>query len=162
MTGPPGAFSTGAVGPPGPTGPFGSVGVGDYISTFSNATLGAYGGSQVMIGFGTSIRYTPKKSGNTLVMFSGTVRNSSVGSTTYLTGRYGTGTPPVANSAVAGSVFGTTQENTGATATGQAGYTIMGVLQLTVGTQYWFDMSIWSSGGMSGYIANTQIIVIEF
>lgn len=161
FTGPPG--SGGATGATGMTGPFGAVGSGQFISTNSSGTLGPYGTTETAVGFGGSVPYTPTKSGYTLVMFAGMARNASVGAVTTITGRYGTGTAPSAGATTGlGTAFSTPQEYVSGTASDRGGFTVMKLLTLTLATPYWFDISVWSTVGANAYVANIQILVIEF
>jgi hypothetical protein len=161
QTGPTGMTGPVGGGIPGPTGPYGAVGVGSFVSTYASGINGPYG-SEVMVGFGANIHYTPTKSGNVLVMFAGQARNATVGATTTVSGRYGTGSPPIAGAAVVGSMISNSQHYVSGTTTDTGGFTIMRLLTLPLAAEHWFDLSVFSSPGSTAYITDTQMLVIEF
>jgi hypothetical protein len=167
-----GAFTgpTGKVGPPGsagptgvtgPMGPLGAVGSGQFISTNSFGTLGPYGTNPTAVGFGVS--YTTKASGNVLVIFAGMARNSSIGAVTQINGIYGNGTPPGSGATTGlGTFFSTTQEYVSGTVNDRGGFTVMHLFSWPVNTQYWLDLTVASTVGANAYIADVQILVVEF
>ncbi len=160
FTGPPGSSITG---PTGPQGPLGAVASNQYISTNSSGTLGPYGTTAQAVGFGSSIKYTTKKTGFTLVMFAGMARHAVAGAITTITGIYGTGTPPAANGTTGlGTSYSTNQQYVSGTTTDRGGFTVMKLLALPVGVEHWFDLTVQSSNGANAYIADVQILVMEF
>jgi hypothetical protein len=161
QTGPTGMTGPVGGGIQGPTGPYGAVGAGSFVSTYSSGNNGPYG-SEVMVGFGANTRYTPTKSGNVLVMFAGQARNATVGATTVVSGRYGTGAYPSAGASPIGSMISNSQYCVSGTTTDSGGFTIMRLLTLPLNTEHWFDLSVLSSPGATAYLSNVQMLVIEF
>jgi hypothetical protein len=95
--------------------------------------------SRVMMGLGDSGTITPTRTGIVVFMvaFNVTPNNASGGTNWHL--RYGTGTRPVNGAAETGTAA-MAQSNQGS---GNQSPTLMGVVTgLTVGTAYWFDVSI--------------------
>jgi len=172
QTGPTGAVGVGVTGPTGmtgpvgggiqgPTGPYGAVGAGSFKSDYVTGSVGPFG-SEVMMGFGANTHYTPNKSGNVLVMFAGQARNATVGATTIISGRYGTGPYPGAGVAAIGDMIRNSQYYVSGTTTDTGGFTIMRLLTLPLNIEHWFDLSVLSSPGATAYLSNVQTLVIEF
>src|SRR5262245_9041898 len=107
MTGPPGAGTPG-VGFTGPTGAPGASVVATGISRLNSTVYGPYGVTATSIGWGSTTAFTPSKTGQVLVIFSGQVRNSfgAGASQTFVSARYGTGTAPSAGGPAAGTECG--------------------------------------------------------
>jgi hypothetical protein len=172
QTGPTGAVGVGVTGPTGmtgpvgggiqgPTGPYGAVGAGSFKSDYVTGSVGPFG-AEVMMGFGANTRYTPTKSGNVLVMFAGQARNATIGATTVVSGRYGTGSYPNAGAGAVGNMISNSQYCVSGTTTDSGGFTIMRLLTLPLNTEHWFDLSVLSSPGATAYLSNVQTLVIEF
>ena len=156
LTGP-----AGNVGPTGVRGPLGAVGSGDYFSTnMGSGTLGPYGPSEMAVGF--NLRHTASKSGIMLVMFAGMARNTVAGAVTTIRGRYGNGVAPAPSATTGlGTQFSIEQEYVSGTTADRGGFVVMKILELPL-TDYWFDISVQSSNGANAYVANVQMLVIEF
>jgi hypothetical protein len=111
------------------------------------------------MGFGASFRLTPNSSGAVLVLFTGMVANASAaGDGVTITGRYGTGTAPV-NGATSGlgTQMGAPQNFVASTTAGRQGFSVQTILGgLTLGTPWWFDLSIVAvtAGGATIYDVN--------
>lgn len=170
-TGPPGIGSPSTVaGPTGPQGPPGATGSGaGGLPNFNYANAPTPAGNvsitETAMGLGQSgCVITPNKSGKVLVIFSGMVRNSTAaGDGVQLTGRYGSGTAP-ANGVTTGlgAAFSIPQSFIASTTTGRQGFCLHYVFSgLTLGTQWWFDISLVaiSAGGAS--VFDVQFSAVE-
>jgi hypothetical protein len=116
--------------------------------------------TEVMVGLSAS--FTPTINADCLVVIEGDL-NLSLNSVHTSRMRYGTGTPPVNGDAATGTTFSSinTHQFGTATATRFAYYT-QGVVNLTAGTTYWFDLSVVvpSSTGTATF-RNFNIYVIQ-
>lgn len=168
MTGPPGVGSPSTVvGPTGPQGPVGATGSGaggspNKLSTFFNSPVGNVSTTEKAMGFGSSCNIVPNSSGAIFVLFTGMVANATAaGDGVTITGRYGTGTAPV-NGATSGlgTQMGAPQNFVASTTAGRQGFSAHAILGgLTLGTAWWFDLSIVAvtAGGATIYDVNCSI-----
>ncbi len=105
-------------------------------------------GTGVMMGLGTSCNVTPLTTGRLTVTLSGNMVVSSSGNRPSSRLRYGTGTAPsngvaATGTAVASNLSGNVNLNGG-----QLPFTHVAIIAgLTVGTTYWFDSALSTSGG---------------
>lgn len=163
-TGPPGSVGAAStvVGPTGATGPQGALSTSNTYSLLPSNTLTGIGTTPTALGAAAS--YTPSRSGQLLVFVSGVANNTAGGSAlTTVTARYGTGAAP-ANGATTGlgtTTIGTPQPISGAATNAWIGFSIHGLLNLTVGTAYWFDLSIVGSSGTGAGLQATQFLLVE-
>jgi hypothetical protein len=112
----------------------------------------------------TSFVLTPAGSGIALVWIGGMATNTTAaGSGVTITGRWGTGTPPVNGATTGlGTQFGTPQRFVASTTAGQQGFIVMGkVTGMTVGTQYWFDISIVAVTSGGATVKDVQFVALE-
>src|SRR5262252_2302830 len=156
-TGPPGSAATGPSGATGPTGPIGVHQSGS--ANFTGPTGGWGAPPPLMCGLGATI--TPNASGKCAIIIAGVALNSTTnGGTINVSGRYGTGTAPVAGAADTGTPFGITQHlNTAVTGGNilQIGFTVMAVVTgLAVGTPYWFDLALSTVSGTGCQVRDLQ------
>jgi hypothetical protein len=116
----------------------------------------------VMMGLGSTIKLTPTKTGRFLVMIEGQ-GNVSVATASFTVGlRYGTGSAPANAAALTGTLIGQTIPGWSDVVNSNTPFALGGVVTgLTVGTQYWFDLSLAVSTG-TGLIANLNAQIIEF
>jgi len=159
----------------------GAIGSGLYKNTATNydwswqnmtttqttavATAGTTSTTGVMAGLAAS--FTPNITGRALVIISGYLTSSVVGSFAAVIGmRYGTGTAPAHGAAATGTAI--TCSNAYGHSEGAANaavpFTVVGtVTGLTVGTAYWFDAIYGSSVATSTAKLNTTAVsIIEF
>lgn len=104
----------------------------------------------LMMGLGGSSAYTPVKTGKVLVIFTGLIANSFASGTSKPQIRYGTGAAPANGAALTGTAVGNApvMTNNANTAGLRSGFTCMAVISgLTLGTPYWFDLSLAASAG---------------
>ena len=115
-------------------------------------------------GLGSTIAVIPRKTGNFLINYSALIASSvtSDGYTAYC--YYGTGTAPVNGAAVTGTRVGRTPlENDKVSGGGLAvshGASGM-MIGLTIGTQYWLDMSLLASTGGTATMYDVVITLLE-
>lgn len=131
-----------------------------------SAPAGTTSATLVMMGVGSTAKYTPSKSGNLLVYYYATMTNNgtSPNNTCVMQANYGTGTPPVNGAAPAGQSAGTMFAGPGVAipAAGWIGSLLMVLTAQTLGTQLWFDLSADALAGGTTSLANIDIIVVEF
>ena len=108
--------------------------------------------TQVMMGLGSTLLYTPAGSGVVIVTVTA-VASISAGAAGAVTvgGRYGTGAAPASGVAVTGTAFGPASDPNvrvpNVSATTGTPLTIADRLALTAGTAYWFDLAVASPVG---------------
>lgn len=100
---------------------------------------------------------TPSTTGIVLMIITGSVKSANSATTCKPQLRYGTGTAPVNGAALAGTTLGNIVPiNT--TSSNEPGYSLAGVVSLTVGTTYWIDISIISTDNVSACTAQGNTI----
>lgn len=169
MTGPPGSFGpastvTGPTGPEGTEGPEGPVGVaaGQMFSNTAatpaaNATL-----NDLYMGMGASFSFTPAYTGRVFVSITGMVLNTIDGNGANIRGRFNTGTPPANGAFASGGILGSVQHFVASSNGGQQGFTVQGCLALTVGSTWWFDLSLQAVTGGAVAVKDVQFSILEF
>jgi len=118
----------------------------------------------VMMGLGASCKLTPATTGRIRFTIVGNVTNNNTSKTTFVTGRYGTGTAPSNGAALTGTLF-----NNGVTSTTTAAgspasiFTLEGIISgLSVGTQVWYDVSVATNdAATTSSIANLTCLAQE-
>jgi hypothetical protein len=96
----------------------------------------------VMMGFGSTFKLTPQKSG-VVVTVTTTVKSSG---NCFLQVRYGTGTAPAYGAGAAGTQIGATLPMI-CSGGKQDGVHFTGLASVTPGTAYWFDAAIYAPDG---------------
>jgi hypothetical protein len=139
------------------------IGVGSWhasptgnVST-SEKAMGLGGGAD-------QFTFVPEKTGRVLVWIGGMVLNSTAaGDGVTITGRWGTGTPPSnGDTSGLGTQFSIPQHFVASTTDGQQGFLVMGVVTgMTVGTVYWFDLSIVAVTGGGATVKDVQFVAVE-
>ena len=115
----------------------------------------------VMAGYGQT--FTPSKTGRVLIILLANVNNNTAGDGVQAVLSYGTGTPPAANGALAGTQVGGTAKETSAAASASNEVALAVVLTgLTVGTTYWLDVAYAAITGGTATISIIYAVVIEF
>jgi hypothetical protein len=106
---------------------------------------------------------TATSSGHVLVIFSGMVGNSAAaGDGVTITGRYGTGTPPVNGATTGlGTQWGLPQSFVASTTAGRQGFCMQYIVGVTVGVATWFDLSIIAVGGGGATIYDVSFSAVE-
>jgi hypothetical protein len=169
MTGPPGSLgaSSTVTGPTGPSGPEGPEGPGAFdVHTANNWVAGPTGNvglAEVHLGLGATFKITPQNSGLVFVIVSGMVMNSgAAGSGVNVRVRFNTGTAPVYGTAGAGNVLGAVQHFVSSTPAGQQGFCIHDIRGLSVGVEWWFDVTLTAVGAAGATVKDVQFSVLEF
>jgi hypothetical protein len=86
---------------------------------------------------------TPILSTRVLFTVSGQMANATAGDGATIDLRYGTGTAPINGAAVTGTLVGIAQTATSISAAQKSGFSISyPITGLTIGTAYWFDISL--------------------
>jgi len=143
----------------GPTGPVATFPAYAFLQTACDLSATIAGTTAKHCGFGATAKITPITSGKVLVRISIGSFSASPGGSNYFAlgaGRYGTGSPPALNAGAAGTVFGNAiQSPVQPTGSGMVTYSeITQILQLAVGTTYWFDAIISGSNPSSNAVIN--------
>lgn len=123
--------------------------------------------TEVMMGMGSTIAFTPNSSGKVIVTVCCIV-NISAGAANQVQvgGRFGTGTAPANAAAVTGTVFGPTSDpnirvNNVSASVGTP-YTVTDRLSLTAGTAYWFDLAVAAQVGTNtNGVINVVAVIAE-
>src|SRR5215475_4444575 len=157
-TGPPGS---GLTGPTGVTGATGSASTGNFVSKNVASPAGTTSTTGVMMGL--AVAFTPQRSGNCLIIFTGMASNSTIGDGVVITGRIGTGSAPTNGAAITGSALTTTAQAhyVAPTAATAAGWTIATTQGLAVGTPYWLDVAVAAITGGTATVTDLQVVVVE-
>lgn len=165
FTGPPGSLgpSSTVTGPTGPIGPMPVI--GSERTRFYNTAgpFGPYGTSPVVLGLNVQFT-THNPGGYCLLTITGMVRNSAgaAGAGTSVVGAGGTGTPPVAGAALGGASLTNPKTFFSTDAAEYAGFTVMGFINISMSTTYWFDLAVQSSVGTNAYVRDITLTLIEF
>ena len=115
----------------------------------------------VMAGYGQT--FTPSKTGRVLIILLVNVNNNTAGDGVQAVLSYGSGTPPAANGALAGTQVGSPMDATSGVASAANEITLAAVITgLTVGTTYWVDVAYSALTGGTATIAIRYALVIEF
>jgi hypothetical protein len=165
FTGPPGSVgaSSTVTGPTGATGLQGPAGTAQGVTNFVNNPTGNVSTSEVHMGLGANFSITPTNSGRVFVIISGMVLNSTAaGNGVNVRGRYNTGTAPINGATASGNALGAIQHFVASTTAGQQGFCIHGIVSLTVGVAWWFDLSIQAVTAGGATVKDVQFSAIEF
>jgi len=121
----------------------------------------------VMCGLGDTPgtwRFTPRLSGKVLVVITGNLHCTVANDRPQLSATYGTGTPPINGAAPTGTSFGTQVDPLLIPAANERlPFTISDILDLTVGTEYWFDLNqrrVTGTGAVA--VVYPKIFIVEF
>lgn len=163
FTGPPGSVGiigpTGDIGPTGMTGPQGELDGSRSRLTSSTATLASITTANTAYGLG--MYYTPAATGRVMLWATGVAQNSAAATTNVVLWN-GTGTAPAAGAtSFSGSSAGISKRCAGSADSDWIGFSVYGLLTLTIGIQYWFDVVAASSSGSGGSVRDVQIMLIE-
>jgi hypothetical protein len=164
-TGPPGSVGAASTvtGPTGATGSIGPAGTAQGVTNFVNNPTGNVSTLEVHMGLGANFSITPSKSGLVFAIISGMVLNSTAaGNGVNVRGRYNTGTAPANGATASGNALGAIQHFVASTTAGQQGFCIHGIVSLTVGVAWWFDLSIQAVTAGGATVKDVQFSAIEF
>ncbi len=114
-------------------------------ATGTTSVVGVMMGMASGIGDQTAL-VTPAVTGNFYVKYTGYLINNTATQGGVITLRYGSGTIPSNGDALTGTIIGTAKTWIGSNANRRAPVQLLGyVTGLTIGTQYWFDVSLAST-----------------
>jgi hypothetical protein len=137
----------------------------NYSSVFKPSNpIGTTSTTELMMGLGLTITYTPSSTGNIIFYFAGTGTNTVAGDGFTLDLYYGTGTAPSNGNAVAGTLF--TLAIMGSDYIGSGSKLIsfsqtIPLTGLTIGTAYWFDAGLKAVTGGTASISNIGAQIVE-
>lgn len=132
------------------------------ITTTSAAPTGTTSATSVMMGLGSGATITPKTSTRVFFIVSFQGANGTINDGITCDLRYGTGTAPANAAAVTGTLLGIAQTHTSLVAADTGGMTFQGVATgLTVGTAYWFDISVKAVTGGTASITGVTLTAYE-
>ena len=132
----------------------------NFNSSPSNPT-GTTSTTAVMMGIGSTVFFTPNRTGTIYMNISGDVTNTTTGDGSKSQIRYGTGTAPVNGAAASGTTCGD-NINSSATGSHQMPQTLdCLIVGLTVSTTYWFDIGVAAITGGTVTIADLQAKIFE-
>lgn len=124
------------------------------------APTGTTSTTAVMMAVGGAI--TPVNSTRIWVSVSGQMANSTAGDGVTIDIRYGTSTAPINGAAVSGTLVGIAQTSTSISALQKSGFCVSApVAGLTVGTAYWFDVSVMAVTGGTASITGVTASAME-
>jgi hypothetical protein len=163
-TGPPG--SVGAVstvpGPTGPTGMTGPFGSGNFGANYLATPSGNIGLTETMMGL--AIYVTPNSTGRIFFVVGGVGLNTTAaGDGVQIKARYGTGTAPNnGNTSTLGTAYSAQPHLIVASTSEQIGFSIPGIITgLTLGTQYWFDISVIAITAGGASVKDISMVCVE-
>lgn len=118
----------------------------------------------LMMGLGTTISYTPIKTGKVTLTITGSISQPSASQGAKVNARYGTGVAPANGAALAGTPVGNQPKVTNNAST--AGLIVPFALKvyitgLTLGTAYWFDLALAAITGPGVAVITDLTAVIE-
>jgi len=127
-------------------------------SPVTNATT-----TYVMAGLGSTVVMQPQGSGLVRATWQANLENSTATDGCTIAPVYGTGTAPSEGAAATGTywVAGQQGQMTSATSDAQASVTVEGLLALTPGATYWFDLAFKAQGGGTCYLFSTTANLLE-
>jgi hypothetical protein len=117
-----------------------------------------------LVGFmaGLAGGITPTTSGRVLFLITAMLRNSTIGDGAAVQIRFGSGAAPAAGDAPTGTAVGSVKHMVAATAAGVSGVSLaFTATGLTVGTPYWFDLSLAAITGGHAYLSDVDLVAIE-
>ncbi|MGI0090123.1 MAG: hypothetical protein ACREBS_00295 [Nitrososphaerales archaeon] len=117
--------------------------------------------SPVMSGLG--VLYTPSSTGRLKVTVQGTIANSTAGDGGEIQISFGTGPWPANGNPLTGTQAGNIAQSISPTANNAFTVTTFALItNLTVGTQYWFDLAYGAINGGNATVSNITMIIEEF
>lgn len=131
-----------------------------HTGTTSAAPTGTTSATAVMMGLAGSI--TPTRGTKIIFMASGQMANNTNNDGATVDLRYGTGTAPTNGAAVTGTLVGISQTMSSSPAAAKSGFQLQGkVTGLTVGTAYWFDLSLLATVGGTATVTGCSLVAFE-
>ena len=125
----------------------------------------ALGGSYKMGGFGSTWVFTPLGTGIVKITMFGLFATDAADSAPQIEDYYGTGSAPVQGAAVTGTAGNENIEASwdlaATTPSLQFPFALVDLLELTPGTEYWFDIAARDAGGGSGSVTVNGLLIEE-
>jgi parallel beta-helix repeat protein len=125
-------------------------------------------GTLVMMGLGSTVRFTPNSTGKIEINFTCEVGNAGASTNVTVGPRYGTMTAPANGAAITGTRFGLGSDALIRPATSSASSAVSTfactdvITGLTTGTAYWFDIAIDTSNpSKAAFIQNVSVSIAE-
>jgi hypothetical protein len=126
------------------------------LNTGLASPTGTSSATQLMMGLGGTCKLTPVYSSRMRIVIQGAVGNTAVGGSGTYNLRYGTGVAPSNGAALTGTAVLSSVAFTSSTAGAALPFNADGVLLgLSVGTPYWFDLSLSANSGTSSFASPT-------
>jgi hypothetical protein len=120
-------------------------------------------GTAAMMGMGSTCTVTPATTGRINFTFDGTVASATIADGGTIALRYGTGTAPANAAAATGTVLGNSPQYLVSTTAARYPYALNRVVTgLTVGTAYWFDVSLTPNVSVVMTIRGNTCTAIEY
>jgi hypothetical protein len=118
----------------------------------------------VHMGLGSSIAFTPIRSGKVMFNISGSIANSVASDGAKVQARFGTGAAPANGAAPTGTASGNqpTLTNNASTAALKVPFNVCVIISgLTLGTAYWFDLLLTAITGGNASITDLTATICE-
>lgn len=128
--------------------------VGAAPANFSTASL-----TEVMAG--DAVAFTPSTSGLVEVMIGGTIENNTINDGAFVRIRYGTGAAPVSGVAFTGTASSGQNFPAFGIAAQRWSYFVVAIIQLVVGTVYWFDKGAMANIGGTMTLSGSGWLIKE-
>lgn len=141
------------------------MGTSSYVAGGPASPTGTASTTGVMMGIGGTCKITPATSGRVRFTIEGNVSNNNAAVSSFLSGRYGTGTAPTNGAAsTAGTAFvPNTIQLSSPASNYQLHFIIEGIVASLSGVQYWFDAVLsTNNAGTTSSISNLTCIAQEF
>jgi hypothetical protein len=125
---------------------------------------GTVSATLVTLGLGSTCVFTPAGSGKVIVTLTGYLQIATGIQTCSLGARFGTGTAPANGAADSGTRWGAATDPSvrPPSVGGPCAVTFTGLLALTPGTVYWFDLSLAVPGGAGADAASVKSVSVTF
>ena len=117
--------------------------------------------STTLVQAGLGVTYTPKSTGRLLIIVTGEVNNNTADDGAQVKLVYGTGTAPANGAAATGTAISPAYTVTVSLASQNFPFTLISTVNLTVGTQYWFDLQFAAVTGGTASLSNITVTIIE-
>lgn len=115
---------------------------------------------------GEKLAITPTKTGRTMIVVTGDVTNSTIGDGANFQIKFGTGTAPpigtLASAAIAGTTAGSLMKFITSTIAGKVPFTLNAIVNMTVNTAYWIDISEVAVTGGTIQLGDVSMTAYEF
>lgn len=136
--------------------------VGSYIQRLPSDPSTTTSLTGVMMGMGSTVSVSPSKSGILVINVSGDADNQTNGNGYQMQLRYGTGTAPTNGSSLTGTTTGSLIVGLSSNSSNRYPFSLNSIVSgLSIGTTYWFDISLASVGGGTSRVRNISFSIHE-